>query len=191
MKIVIMRHGQPKIDLDAMKTKRLSPKGMGKIVSEYEGAGMDFLKIMPENSQKIVQSCKVILSSDLPRALDSVKMLGLEKKGLIDKCFRESNLPYLNWNKPLFSFFTWAIIFRLAWLFGFSRNGESIKSAKNRAKIGAAKLHDLAHINDSVLLLGHGIMNRLVAKELKNQGWIKTENTGEKYWSYTVYEFTT
>jgi broad specificity phosphatase PhoE len=186
-----MRHGQPKIDLDAMMTKRFSPKGVGKIVSDYEGVGINFSKTMPENSQKIIKSCKVVLSSDLPRALDSMKMLGLEKKGLTDKCFRESNLPYLNWNKPIFSFFTWAMIFRLAWLFGFSRNGESLKSAKNRAKIGAAKLHDLAHINGSVLLLGHGIMNRLVAKELKNKGWMKMENIGEKYWSYSVYEFTT
>ena len=191
MKIVIMRHGQPLIDLESMKKNKISPDLLGEIVNEYELGEINRSITPPEGSLKIGKSCNHVISSDLPRAIDSIAMLGLESKNTSHQCFRESGLPYLAWQKPKLSFFTWAIIFRVAWLFGFSNNGESIKKAKGRAVIGAAKLHKLAHENDSVFLLGHGIINRLLAKQLKTLGWKKVENTGEKYWSYTVYELTT
>jgi len=177
------------MDLDSKKKDRLSPICMGKIIDDYEVVGLNSSRQPPQLAVQVANSCKVVINSDLPRSIASVQMLGLEDIGSTDETFRESSLPYLNWTKPRFSFFSWAIIFRIAWLFGFSTNGESIKCAKSRGKIGAEKLHHLAYENDSVLLLGHGIMNRLVAKELKNLGWIKKENTGEKYWSYKVFEF--
>ncbi len=186
-----MRHGQPVVNLESIKRDRLSPRCLGKVVDEYESTGLNLGKTPPGESMKMASDCKVVISSDLPRALDSIQMLGVEKKASSDPCFRESSLPYLNWEKPHFSVFTWCIIFRIAWLFGFATNGEPIKLAKQRANIGFAKLHDLAHSNDSVLLLGHGIMNRLVAKEMKAQGWVKKETTGEGYWSYTVFKLTT
>ncbi len=190
MKIVIMRHGQPEIDLDLVKKQKMTPRYLGEIVTQYELTGLNCSQTPPTDSKVIAEGCNVSLSSNLPRAIASVQLLGLSEKNLTDECFSESRLPYLNWNKPSLSFFTWAILFRIAWLFGFSKNGESIRLARKRAKIGAAKLHDLAHSHNSVLLLGHGIMNRLLVKELKSQGWAEKKNTGEKYWSYIVFEFT-
>ncbi len=188
MKIVIMRHGQPTTDLNALKSKRLSPHDIGKIVNAYELVNLNTENIPPKKSKDIASQCNLALSSDLPRAIESLIML--EKTAYThDKVFRESALPYVNWHHPKSSFFTWSIIFRILWLCGFAKNGESIQVAKQRAQVGAEQLHELACKHDSVLLLGHGIINRLLAKKLKNKGWRQIAHTGENYWSYKIFEF--
>jgi len=188
MKIVIMRHGQPTTDLNALKRKRLAPYDIGKIVKAYELVSLNIEKTPNIEAKEIASQCNVALSSDLPRAIESLNTLS-QAANAKDKIFRESTLPYICWHQPKLSFFTWAIIFRVLWLFGFAKNGESIKAAKQRAKVGAQKLHDLALEHDSVLLLGHGIINRLLAKELKSNGWRQVAHTGENYWSYKTFEF--
>lgn len=188
MKIIIMRHGQPQLDLDLIRNKKLSPNRLGEIVNEYEHVGLKDHVSPPECSQSIANKCEVVFSSNLKRAIQSVHLLGVEQKSNIDPCFQESSLPYLNWDKPQISFFSWCIIFRIAWLFGFSKNGEPFKIAKQRAILCAALLQRTAQSKKTVLLLGHGIMNRLITKELKSNGWKKIEATGESYWAYSVYE---
>lgn len=38
-----------------------------------------------------------------------------------------------------------------------------------------------------VLLVGHGIMNRLIGKELQALGWTARTRQGSRYWSMGVY----
>ena len=115
-------------------------------------------------------TCQASLSSDLPRAITSVKLLGLENVNTIDECFQKSPFPYLNWNRARLSFVTWAVIFRLMWIVGFSKNGESLRAAKTRAQLGTDKLIDL------------------VIKALKNTNCAIKPHRGEQYWSYTLLE---
>jgi broad specificity phosphatase PhoE len=188
VEITIMRHGRPEIDLEELKQLKIAPNRLGEIVCAYESVGLRSSSRPPDDSIKTAKRCNLSISSDLPRALASIKSLGLESKNLPDACFRESPIPYPKWKRPSLSFLYWAIALRVAWLLGFSKNGESIQAAKKRAQIGALKLHNFAHAHQSVLLLGHGIMNRLVTKELKKSGWQEKVNTGEQYWSYSVLE---
>jgi hypothetical protein len=183
-----MRHGKPQIDLESMKSKVMPSNQLGRIVSEYENTELDQLESPSEKSLSIAKECPISITSDLPRAKSSAVALGLEKVNQIDSNLRESTLPYLELTFPKLTFFSWAIIFRVAWICGFSKNGESIKEAKSRAKLGAEKLESLAREYSPVLNIGHGIMNRLIVKELKSRGWRTIECTGENYWSYTVLE---
>jgi broad specificity phosphatase PhoE len=79
----------------------------------------------------------------------------------------------------------------LAWVCGFSKNGESFKDAKLRSKLAADILEQTANDTRSVLHVGHGIMNHLLIKELRRRKWLVKGHTGEKYWSYTVLEYET
>ncbi|WP_145997836.1 hypothetical protein [Vibrio sp. vnigr-6D03] len=189
MKIVLMRHGQPELDLHSLKSQRFSSHDLGSLVLEYESSDLNFSTLPSEQAIKAAQGCNIAVSSQLPRAISSVRMLGVEEVHHVQKCFRESDLPYLNWQTPKLNFLCWAVIFRLCWLFGFAKNGEPIHEAKERARLGANYLSALANQHESVFLLGHGIMNRLIAKQLKSQGWKQTESTGESYWSYSVFEY--
>ena len=81
----------------------------------------------------------------------------------------------------------WFVLLRIMWLFGFRKNGESFTQAKFRAKQAANKLIALAEKNDKVILVGHGLMNRLIAKQLRLKGWQGPVSPGKKYWEYGVY----
>jgi len=184
-----MRHGKPSFDLEEIKSKKMPASAMGEIVKNYESSSLDSSFLPNPGALKISKECALLLSSDLPRAVLSSQLLKPDEKLISDSCFRESALPYVDWNFPKLTFFTWAVIFRLLWLVGFSKHGESIKMAKVRAEKGADFLEHYARKGNTVLLIGHGIMNRLLVRELISRKWTVTKKTGEKYWSYTVIEF--
>ena len=184
--IILMRHGRPQIDLDEMKALKMSSIELGKIVDDYENTPLSSTSLPPEKAMRIAEFAEVSFSSDFPRAISSIEKLGLTAKNEINQIFRESKLPYLKLERPRLRFFTWAITYRILWLLGFKQNGESITVAKRRAFIVANKLENAALEHRCVLQLGHGIMNRLVVKQLKRRNWKVTENAGENYWSYTV-----
>ncbi len=187
MQIILMRHGQPEMDLDTLKRRRMSANDVGKIVEAYETAALSANTAPPQDARNIADRCPVVISSDLPRAVQSSEKLETTAKAKIDPLFTESALPYLNWNTPKLSFFTWCIIFRILWLCGFSKNGESIAQANARAATCGAELTQHAHEEGAVLLLGHGIMNRLIARDLKKRGWKRTSKSSEKYWAFAIY----
>lgn len=68
------------------------------------------------------------------------------------------------------------------------QNGEVLSVAKKRATHGANILDVIAQNTGSVLLAGHGFMNRYIAKELLLSGWEGPLNPGMKYWEFGVYE---
>ena len=74
---------------------------------------------------------------------------------------------------------------RLLWLFGFSRNGESLMKARKRAGEAAMTLAEEHH---DILLVGHGLMNLLIARALKKADWIGPSRPGPGHWGYGVYE---
>ncbi|MGL5453854.1 MAG: phosphoglycerate mutase [Citrobacter telavivensis] len=41
--------------------------------------------------------------------------------------------------------------------------------------------------NGPVLLMGHGVMNRLIAKELVSMGWKEYRRQGNGYWNAVIY----
>ena len=74
------------------------------------------------------------------------------------------------------------------WLFGFNKNGESFTKAKTRAKEAACQLIALAEENEKVILIGHGVMNRLIARQLRLCKWQGPSSPGRKYWEYGIYK---
>ncbi|EOV8216708.1 hypothetical protein ACOIOJ_004355 [Salmonella enterica] len=75
-----------------------------------------------------------------------------------------------------------------------SKKVESLAMAKRRAQLVVDILvNNACGRNDPVLMMGHGIMNRLIAKELTLRGWKKTsvpeKDTGEQaYFSFRSIE---
>ena len=82
----------------------------------------------------------------------------------------------------------WAPILRVAWLFGYKNNSESFAEAKQRAELGADMLIEFAKENKTVLLIGHGIMNRLIAKAFIKRGAVQKEQTGDGNLAYRILE---
>lgn len=178
--IILIRHGQPNLAL----IDRMSALDMKCWIEQYELSEI-VNQPVPEASMELAATAKVIVSSSAPRALASVRALGLEPT-LVDGIYCEAQLPHARWKRLRLSPFTWAFIFRFLWLCGFSGGGESAREARVRASTAAQRLHSLAS-EGPVLLLGHGFMNRMIAKQLESAGWICQKSSGNRYWSATVY----
>ena len=100
---------------------------------------------------------------------------------------RGGSNPYPGWHFPKLPASVWVAIFRVAWFFGYAANAESIESATARARAGAERLIQLAEENDSVFLVGHGIMTALIAKQLLALGWIGPARPSHGYWQFSTY----
>jgi len=76
----------------------------------------------------------------------------------------------------------------MIWLYGISRNVESLGIAKQRAVQATDILVSSAKVsNGPVLLMGHAVMNRLIAKELISSGWKECRRQGGGYWNAGIY----
>ena len=175
-----MRHGKPVL----AQRGWIAPAEMEGWIEHYNLSEVEKHGV-PAASLKLANSATVVVTSTARRALSSVQALG-RTPFAVDAAFCEAQLPFALWRFPRLPPLLWAAFFRLAWLFGYSRGSDSIQVTKARAKIAALKLTSLSE-KDAVLLVGHGVMNRLIAKELVALGWSGTTQHENKYWSASVY----
>ncbi len=130
-----------------------------------------------------------VICSTLERSKHSAKLLEVEQF-ITDALFCEAELPVVN--VPLLKMApqTWSIIFRVFWFFGLAKNVESKKEISSRVRAACSILERLAVEHDNVVLIGHGIMNRLIAKELLLSGWSgEAAPNGKKYHGYRYWEY--
>lgn len=170
-----MRHGEPQ----HRGEPKVSYRQMFEWIDSYNrsSTGSDRPS---EIAQILAYRALTFLSSPLPRALSSLKTLGCEP-GLIDEVFREAELPVFRIPGLRLSPFYWAALFRVLWLCGLSGEAECVSVAKKRAAKAAEDS------DGPVLLMGHGIINRFIAKELIASGWKEQTRQGKGYWGAGVY----
>ena len=182
MQITIFRHGKPKIGF----SKMVSPRDMHKWIDSYNASGICESNKPSGKAIEAVGKSDVVVCSDLPRSIESAKVLS-QKNVLSFPEFREIGLPYASWGFPVLPPKIWTIVFRVIWFFGYSANSENMNAAKIRAIRGVTKLEALAKEHGAVVLVGHGIINRLIVNELMLRGWLGPKDPGRKYWDFDIY----
>lgn len=180
MKIILMRHGLPILASD----QRVSPFEMKQWIKQYDQSIVG-LEGVPNSSLRLAKSAVSIVSSTAPRALSSLQAMGCSAS-VIDAVFCEAQMPTMCWRFPRLSPFFWTAIFRILWFCGYAPDAESVQAARVRARTAAERLVSLAE-GGIVLLMGHGIMNRLIANELLALGWVGQPNHERRYWSAGIY----
>ena len=184
MRIVLLRHGEPK----KPTLGRCTVKEFKGWIEAYDKALISNQSTPRANVAELVINCNYIVCSNLVRSVDSAKKLGL-KPHLISKKFREMELPYSEIPIGLkLAPSAWMIIFRVLWVLGYSKNSESFHDAKTRASLAANILENLAKDQQQVLFVGHGFLNKYMAKQLTKNGWLSLNKLGSKYWEYGVFE---
>ncbi len=183
MEIVLLRHG--KVDYPPLKI--LSASEFKNWIHAYNTNEIDGGVLPPSHAVEMARSMNSVVCSDLPRSVESANILGLSTIDITSPRFREAGLPIGNWKYPKLSVRIWAIYFRVAWLVGYSQGSESFSEAKERAKLASKLLIELAVENEKVLFVGHGILNRIIAKELRSLGWMGPKVPARKYWEYGIY----
>ena len=176
MKICLIRHGKP---IAAINPK-LSASGFATWVRHYNQSNIASYSLPPPEFKQSFTS-SFIVTSDLPRAIDSAYVCLNKQPDLILKEVREMEIPRYKLPFTLHAY-TWLIFNRILWFLGFSGRVESFKCAKTRARNIARELHQLAIKHNNVVVFGHGLMNRYIAKELHKLGG-DHKRKGKGYWS--------
>lgn len=184
MEITLVRHGKP----DLKKSGRVNATGMREWVSAYDASRISG---SPASAAKAAcQKSNFIVSSPLPRAVSSLHTLGVKPDFILNE-LSEAPLPLFNVPAIKLPPSLWLVLFRLLWLAGASSKSESCADAQQRAKRVADHLTALAHEHEQVFSMGHGIMNKLIAKELERAGWKKVTDRESGYWGTVRYRYKT
>jgi len=183
VKIVLLRHGKPEVE----NSGDLSAAGFGQWITAYNEAGIDIDHAPPRQALAQAKACSVVVCSHLPRSIESAWALGVTNIEVQDALFRECDMPYADWHYPRLSVPGWSSVFRILQLMGYSSNAESFREARQRAYSCALRLSALAANYESVLFVGHGLLNWLLAGNLLRMGWVGPRSIGRRYWDYGVY----
>ena len=156
--IILLRHAKV-----AIKNKIIYANELKDYIKQYNEANIikdSNFKINTTNHKNHILIC-----STLKRSIQTSQLFD-QKLDFSNNLFNEAQLPYTN--KKLFKLpiNIWLIIFRTLWFLSYNKNSQSYSQTKKRAKEAANILIKKSKEND-IVLIGHGIMNILIKKELK------------------------
>ncbi|RXQ88123.1 histidine phosphatase family protein [Ancylomarina salipaludis] len=122
-----------------------------------------------------------IYCSSLPRSQETaLRLFGNSYPIVSDSVFREFELKIVNAQSIIkLPLDLWKGVSRMSWFLGFNHRGiESLKKAKERVVFSADNLEKLANQEETAILVGHGMINASIAKELKRRGWTIVQKKG-------------
>lgn len=182
--ITLIRHGPPSVSL------RTPVRGseFRDFVARYEAAKIKRQAVPPVSVKRVMHGAHLVFASNRPRAMHTAELLEAPVSPIIDERFREIEFPV---NFPAcfrLTALTWTALAVLLWRLGYSPGCEPLKVARRRAKNMAELLDTKAHHSEGpVILVAHGGINRLIAKELRKLGWYGPRLPHSRHWGCTTY----
>lgn len=186
-------------------------------IERYDAAKIHRRAQPPRRVQQVVAQADLVLASHRPRATHTAELLGAPALALIDPHFREIEFPVdFSRRVPKrfrFSALTWTILALVLWRLGYGTRCESFAIAKQRAQVAVDLLERALGFNanrqdsnidqlnssqlleppatlgtpHSIVLVAHGGINRLIAKELRDRGWKGPRLPRSQHWGCTTY----
>jgi broad specificity phosphatase PhoE len=183
LQIYLIRHAKP----DLKKETFYSAKEAQQYVHNYNS--VPIIPFDPELVKVNLKPDHIIYCSNLPRSQETaLAIFGKKFHVVSDSIFREYEIKMVKANSiiklplPIWQFFS-----RGSWLLGFNHRGiESRKEAKVRVQQAAENLIKVAHIEETAVLVAHGMLNHGLEKQLKKQGWQVIQKNGQTNLGATV-----
>ena len=183
MMIVLVRHGKPTVT----SQEWINGHEISRFASRYQAAKISSDSLPSEELRLLVQSAKAVFTSDLPRSIHSAQILEPSIPVVSNSIFREIEFMFQFPTNLRLPALIWIILARLFWGLGYSPSSHSQLDAKNQAKQAADFLEQQSSEIDSIVLVGHGLTNLFIARELKKRGWHGPRTPNMTHWSYAVY----
>jgi broad specificity phosphatase PhoE len=187
MQISFIRHGRS----SHLHSRFMTAQEFQGWIQQYNEEGIIKEEEIPSETVQAVRTAKLVISSSARRAVQSAALLTGSLSFVQNPIFCEAELPvYLKmpkWMKLKPN--VWTVLYRTAWLIGYNGDTESYEQAKFRAKQAADLLVGYAVFYQKVVLVGHGFMNDMIAKELRSRGWNGPAVTNHSHWGCTTYVY--
>ena len=175
--IALYRHGKVRFD----GWKWTSPEKFRQLVVAYDNG-----PIVVPNKRSPQATPGWIVVSTLPRSVASAHVLfgGHDFKSDL---FREAELPTLPAIPVVLPTIAWFVVSRLLWRFGRRTDCEGYSDFKSRAALATDILIDHCSDGKSVALVGHALLNREIARELRKRGFHGPHNPSQSYWVPSIF----
>jgi hypothetical protein len=185
MEITLVRHGKSLW----IENKPITCGEFKSWVKNYDDHGVVEETTYPTETVEKMETAKMVITSDLKRSVESARLLKPNIPAISSPLYRETGLPFpfsnlLGLKLPAN---LWAVVLRCLWFCGYSSQSESFSEAKTRAEKASRELVKYAKEHQHIVLVGHGLMNRMIAKELKKMGWKGKKSANSKHWNATTY----
>lgn len=130
-----------------------------------------------------------LLSSNLPRAMESAALLRPGALVEPDPLFREPELPLPRRFPPLLRLgpHLWAALLRAVWLLGYAPGVPARTAVQRRAREAATALAQVAAEAGAVAVVGHGLFHVLIGRELRAMGWQGPRLSRLRHWGAVIY----
>ena len=183
-KIILIRHSE----VDINSSLKISSYDFKNWIDKYNNSNIKTNLPKKDSLISIVDKSDIIICSRLKRSIDSVKIFN---KNIfeINEIFNEFELPYFESHLPKFTPKVWLVFFRLLWFIGFSKNSESFKESQLRVNKSVDRLTELSKDYDTITLVGSGLINKFIGKELIKRNWINTKKLENNNLDFGVFEF--
>ncbi len=182
--IILARHGRPAWDFRTP----IPGHGLAEWLRGEADAPLDSSHRPSADLERLSRTAKCLVTSPLRRSRDSAQLLAPSTAPLIDPCFREAELPCAIRSGLRLRPNMWAWLARSAWFCGWSAGVESFTAARERASKAASVLTAHAETKGAVVLVGHGLMNILIARRLRSVGWHGPRFPSPQHWSFGIYK---
>lgn len=183
MVVTLMRHG-PSAYRGA---GWLSPSAIIAWATSYAAAGLRHGATPPTAARRVADAVAIILTSDRSRAIESARSIAPGRDLETSPLWREAPLPDLTLVGLRWPTMLSLGISRLVWYWGIAAGAESVTAACARAAVAATELEARCRTYGHVLLVGHGIFNRLVATVLRMRGWRGPRRLDAGYWTTATF----
>ena len=182
--IIIVRHGKPALSKRVMLTWHEFRDWWQK----YDAGGIIPDQKVPKKIRAYAAQADIIISSPLPRAIESTIAASGKHPDLIDHDLVEAALPSPNMGPLKMGPKGWGTLSRVVWYVGWSGGMESHSDARARAERMCDKLADQAAGGKMVFVTAHGWFNRMLKGSLKGRGWKCVKQNGDLHWSHRRFE---
>lgn len=183
VEIILARHGIPACDF----TTPIPGNGLAHWLASERDAAVDPTQRPSAELERRIRNAGCVIASPLRRSIESVRLLAPSIVPLIDEHFQEPPLPSAIESRLRLSPRLWTGLARSAWFCGWSAGVESFKAARARAAEGVRILIGHAESQGSVVLLGHALINILIARQLRAVGWEGPWFPPPRHWGFAVY----
>ncbi|HEO97941.1 MAG: hypothetical protein JW682_06775 [Campylobacterales bacterium] len=185
-RITFIRHA--KVDMDS--SLPIYARELAAWEERYNSAPI-VTDLLPEDALiQRIRSADYVVSSTLKRSIDSLELLEVE----IDeksRLFNEAAIPMLNGRFVKLKPVHWLVLFRLLSLMGIGRWARTLRKSRAEVQKAAERLSELSAEHDHIVLMGHGVTNWLIRKELYKKGWRAEEQEVHRNWGSTVLSYET
>lgn len=182
--IVLIRHAEPDLQKDGFFTG----KEAAEFRKKYKIAGVKYSNNHPICTEELPELD--IFHSSLRRAEHTAELFFRDKKFSFIKSddfveFDRSDVGLLNLKLPIR---WWNFISRFLWFLGFDKDHqEKFPEARERVKIGAARLEEYTSRKGIAILVAHGIYNKFIGFELYKKSWRKVLDQGSGYTAIKIF----